>query len=215
MTAFLYVSVDHAFVNAAIGTSSRGLVAGVSSFFQSVLWALPMAALALAWRFDGKRQETDAEPEFALALERTTSPALSGTFTAALSHPSVTLAWVDTLVRMRRAHAHGARDGSPSADVDSLRALIVGLRQRIDSAVTEGSPVTRTPDFSSRSVAHHLSPAHRRSVARPDHAPAALVRYRCLSCDRLGTDSPRNRAYVDGHSTPPGGVLGVDSETCN
>jgi hypothetical protein len=134
----LYVGLDHALSNAALSASSWRIVVVSSSTLQELLPGLPLAALAIAWWLDRRRQTKVILPELALAAEKAISPPVLGTVRTALTRAPWSVARVDTLVRLRRSYA---LSGSESDAGDGLRRLIVDLRDRIDREVPQSGPL--------------------------------------------------------------------------
>jgi len=137
----LYLGFDHAVYNAALQVSAPRALVVLSSMLQELLRFLPVVALIVAWWLDRQRQNTETIPELALAAETTISPPVVGTLRTALSRAPWSVAWVDALVRMRRAYASA---GPESGAEDRLRKLIVDLRDRIDRAVAQSGPLPIT-----------------------------------------------------------------------
>jgi hypothetical protein len=129
----LLAGVDHALFNAALFESARSPLSLLSTALHRVLWFVPLVVLAVAWWLDRQRQGTI--PELALAKERTTSPPILGTWRTALERFPWSALGVDAFVRIRRSYSSASSEKSDT--LDSLRARVVALRDRIDWAVTQ------------------------------------------------------------------------------
>ena len=130
----LYIASDHAAFNAAI--SSSALVAVVVTWFDVVrhlLWVLPIAALAVAWWLDSRRQHVATSSELALSAEKTVSPRVLGVLRTAMARTPWSVAWVDSFVRLRRICA-SVRADAPQ-EFATLRAVVMDVRDRIDRAL--------------------------------------------------------------------------------
>jgi hypothetical protein len=134
----VFSGLAHALYNAALNASHGGVFTDLYGAVQSMFFFLPVAALVAACWIDRQGHETQNVSDLALAAEKTTSPAVVGTLRTALSNAPWSVAWVDALVRMRRAYALERQESG--APVNLLHTLVVAFRDLIDRAAAQGVP---------------------------------------------------------------------------
>ena len=131
----LCIGLDHAAGNTTyIGSTWLALLAGPLALVARLRGMMPIAALVGAWWLD--RQRTTDDLQLLLAAERTATPRLSGTLTAAVARLPWSIGSVDRFVRMRRAYAiERASAGSGAASL--TQATVGAARHRVDRELAD------------------------------------------------------------------------------
>jgi len=141
----LYAALDHAALNYTL-LGNSGLVSLVAAPFnalRSFLWLMPIAALGAASWLDGPRQRGASARELLLTTEQQSTPRFIGALRAAAVRLPLSLFWVDSLFRLRRAYATAVN--ARLSSVDGLREFILNFRDRIDRVVAGPERVAVLP----------------------------------------------------------------------
>jgi hypothetical protein len=138
----LYVATDHAALNwTALGQPGAiSVLAAPFNALRSLLWMMPIAALAVAWWLDRSRQRGAGTPELALTSERRSSLPVLGRLRSAVVRPPWSIFWVDRLTRLRRTYAMAGNN-----DEGRLREAILDLRDRIDGVSARSERIAVSP----------------------------------------------------------------------
>ena len=124
-----YASSAHAANNADI-TVGRLLVTAPFRALSHLQPLMPIAALAIAWWIDRRRQR-NLLPEHLLAAEQAASPRALGTLRASTARLPESIFWIDRFVRVRRAYNTERFPSGPEAD--DLRVAITDVCHEIDN----------------------------------------------------------------------------------
>ena len=133
---FLLIGLDHAAGNTHdIANTWLAFLAAPLDLITSHLGVLAFVAVIAAWWLDRRAQPEGDALEPLLAAERSASPRIIGTFTAAFKRLPWSIPWVFGFDRGRRAY-HAARVTAPES-VGGMLAALVAERDRVDRKLTQ------------------------------------------------------------------------------
>jgi len=133
---FVLIGLDHAAGNTHdIANSWLAFLAWPLDLITSHLGLLAFVAVVAAWWLDRRAQPADDALEPLLAAERSASPRIVGTFTAAVKRLPWSIPWVFGFDRARRAY-HAAHASAPDSVSGMLEALIA-QRDRIEQQLVQ------------------------------------------------------------------------------
>jgi RsiW-degrading membrane proteinase PrsW (M82 family) len=133
---FLLIGLDHAAGNTHdIGSTWLAFLAAPLDLVTSHLGLLAFVAVIAAWWLDHRAQPAADALEPLLAAERTASPRIVGTLTAAFKRLPWSIPWVFGFDRARRAY-HAAHATAPESVSGMLEAL-VAERDRVEQKLVQ------------------------------------------------------------------------------
>jgi RsiW-degrading membrane proteinase PrsW (M82 family) len=134
----LYIGLDHAAWNAtgAYGSSVRELLVAPFASQRGLLVFLPIAAFAVAWWLDRRRQNPTRSDQPVLKAEVAAPSPFIGTLRAAVSRLPWSLPRAYGFVRLRRAYNSALASGA-SGESDDLRTVVFDARDRIDQDLVQ------------------------------------------------------------------------------
>jgi RsiW-degrading membrane proteinase PrsW (M82 family) len=128
---FLLIALDHAAGNAHdIGVTWLAILAGPLDLVTAHLGLLAFLAVVAALWLDRAAQPSAEALEPMLAAERSASPRIVGTFTAACRRLPWSISWVSGFDRARRAY-HAAHAAAPES-VNGMFEALVAERDRVE-----------------------------------------------------------------------------------
>jgi RsiW-degrading membrane proteinase PrsW (M82 family) len=133
---FLLIGLDHAAGNTHdIGNTWLAFLAAPLDLVTSHLGLLAFVALIAAWWLDRRAQPAGDALEPLLAAERSASPRIVGTFTAAFKRLPWSIPWVFGFDRARRAY-HAAHATAPES-VSGMFEALVAERDRVEHKLVQ------------------------------------------------------------------------------